>query len=148
MMSAFKVVSIDHVELFVPDRYEAAAWYQRVFGLEIIKQFEYWAHADGTGPLMISSDDGATKLALFEGDPIGKADPAGFLRVAFRVTGPGFLDFLSRVESLDLMDHRGERVTVAHAVDHDGSYSIYFDDPYGNRFEITTYEVEVVAAGL
>ena len=26
----FRVAQIDHVEVFVPDRYEAAAWYQRI----------------------------------------------------------------------------------------------------------------------
>lgn len=32
-MAAFRVEQIDHVELFVPDRREAAAWYGRTFGL-------------------------------------------------------------------------------------------------------------------
>ena len=29
----FKVLQIDHVELFVPDRYDAAKWYERVLGV-------------------------------------------------------------------------------------------------------------------
>ena len=29
----FTVLQIDHVELFVPDRYEAARWYERTLGL-------------------------------------------------------------------------------------------------------------------
>jgi catechol 2,3-dioxygenase-like lactoylglutathione lyase family enzyme len=47
------VLQLDHVELFVPDRYEAARWYQRVLGLEIVREYEEWA-ADPRGPLMIS----------------------------------------------------------------------------------------------
>lgn len=34
----FKVLQIDHVELFVPDRYEAARWYERVLGLEPVPE--------------------------------------------------------------------------------------------------------------
>jgi catechol-2,3-dioxygenase len=47
-----RVSQIDHVELQVPEIYEAAAWYHRVLGFEICKQFEAWA-GDGDGPLMI-----------------------------------------------------------------------------------------------
>ena len=32
----FKVLQIDHVELFVPDRYEAARWYERTLGLQVV----------------------------------------------------------------------------------------------------------------
>jgi catechol 2,3-dioxygenase-like lactoylglutathione lyase family enzyme len=34
-MNGFRVLQLDHVELFVPNRHEAAEWYQRVLGLEI-----------------------------------------------------------------------------------------------------------------
>jgi len=64
-MASFRVLQIDHVELLVPDRYEAARWYQRILGLEVVPEYQDWA-ADPGGPLMISSDDGNTKLALFE----------------------------------------------------------------------------------
>lgn len=40
-MSSFKVQQIDHVELFVPDRYEAAKGYEQILGLEIIPEFEF-----------------------------------------------------------------------------------------------------------
>ncbi len=56
----FRVKHIDHVEVFVPDQYAAADWYHRVFGLDILKPYEFWA-ADG--PLMISSDGGTTMIA-------------------------------------------------------------------------------------
>jgi len=51
----FKVDQIDHVELFVPDRREAARWYERTLGLAVLSQYEDWAE-DPHGPLMISSD--------------------------------------------------------------------------------------------
>ena len=42
----FHVKQIDHVELYVPDQYQAANWYRDVFGLEILDGYEHWA-ADG-----------------------------------------------------------------------------------------------------
>ena len=36
-MDTFRVLQIDHVELFVPDRQEAADWYCRVLGLQVVQ---------------------------------------------------------------------------------------------------------------
>jgi catechol 2,3-dioxygenase-like lactoylglutathione lyase family enzyme len=125
----FKVLQIDHVELFVPDRYDAAKWYERVLGLQIVPECEPWA--SGGGPLMISSDGGSTKLALFEGQPAASGPTAAFRRVAFRVTAAGFAEFIER---------NPELVTKTSVVDHQQAYSIYFNDPYGHQLEVTTYE--------
>ena len=135
----FHVSQIDHVEMFVPDRHEAADWYGRVLGLRIVPGFEHWA-ADRRGPLMISSDNGSTKLALFEGLPQGSRQPSGFQLVAFRVDAAGFVRFLELLPDLKLLDHRGRVVTSRLAVDHDRAFSIYFCDPYGHRLEVTTYD--------
>ena len=134
----FKVLQIDHVELFVPDRYEAARWYERVLGLEIVRECEAWA-TDG-GPLMISSDGGSTKLALFEGQPARVPETAAFRRVAFKVDADGFTAFLERLRELRLTDGRGRGVTQASVVDHDQAFSIYFTDPHGHELEVTTYD--------
>ena len=144
----FKVLQIDHVELFVPDRYEAARWYERTLGLQIVPECEPWA-VDG-GPLMISSDYGSTKLALFEGrvSPATSALTPAFHRVAFRVTAEGFADFLRRLPALALVDSRKRPVTSQAVVDHRQAYSIYFDDPYGHLLEVTTYEYNGTTALL
>lgn len=146
-MNTFRVLQIDHVELFVPDRHEAAQWYQRVLGLEILAEYEQWA-ADIRGPLMISSDDGNTKLALFEGAPPGPGQASGFRLVAFRVGAAGFIRFLERLGDLQLKDHRDQAVTVDSVIDHAKAYSVYFSDPYGHRFEVTTYEYEASRVAL
>ncbi len=143
----FRVLQIDHVELFVPDRHEAARWYQQTLGLEILPEFEEWA-ANPRGPLMISSDGGNTKLALFEGLPKGTAQGAGFHLVAFRATADGFIVFLRRLPELQLRDHRDRLVTSTSIVDHDRAFSIYFLDPAGNRLELTTYEYEGTRTAL
>jgi catechol 2,3-dioxygenase-like lactoylglutathione lyase family enzyme len=146
-MKDFRVLQIDHVELFVPDRHEAARWYRQALGLEIVEAYRHWAE-DPRGPLMISSDGGSTKLALFEGTPQGARATAGFHLVAFRVDAAGFVDFLRRVEDLGLNDHRGRPVASHSWVDHDKAYSIYFSDPYGHRLEITTYDYDAARGAL
>ena len=134
----FKVLQIDHVELFVPDRYRAAQWYAHTLGLQIVPECEIWA-VDG-GPLMISSDGGSTKLALFEGQPVAGTQTTAFRRVAFRVNAGGFQEFVRRLPELALTDARGRSVTAGSVVDHRQAYSIYFDDPYGHQLEVTTYD--------
>ena len=138
MSNAFKVLQIDHVELFVPDQQEAARWYSHVLGLDIVEASEQWAR-DG-GPLMISSDGGGTMLALFKGQPTASPETAAFRRVAFRVTGNGFAEFLARLPDLALVDARGRPVTRDLIVDHQLSFSVYFTDPYGHLLEVTTYD--------
>jgi enamine deaminase RidA (YjgF/YER057c/UK114 family)/catechol 2,3-dioxygenase-like lactoylglutathione lyase family enzyme len=128
----FHVDQIDHVELFVPDRHEAAKWYERVLGLKIVREYEHWA-ADPRGPLMISSDTGNTKLALFQGTPQGARETAGYHLVAFRVGAVDFKKFLDRLPQLKLIDHRGQAVTGDLVRDHTAAYSLYFNDPFGHR---------------
>src|SRR4026208_2179169 len=132
---------VDHVELFVPDRYEAAKWYERVLGLKIVGEYEHWA-ADPRGPLMISSDSGNTKLALFQGTPQGSRETAGYHLVAFRVGAADFKRFLDRLPHLNLIDHRGQAVVRDLVRDHTAAYSLYFNDPFGHRLELTTYQYE------
>jgi catechol 2,3-dioxygenase-like lactoylglutathione lyase family enzyme len=139
----FRILQIDHVELFVPDRHEAARWYQRVLGLETLSEYQHWA-ADPRGPLMISSDGGRTKLALFEGPGQAVGSTSGFHLVAFRVDGDGFIRFLQRLDDLQLKDHRDRYVTSDSAIDHEKAFSVYFCDPYGHRLEVTTYDHEAV----
>jgi catechol 2,3-dioxygenase-like lactoylglutathione lyase family enzyme len=145
-MPSFKVEQIDHVELFVPDRYMAARWYEDVLGLRILPDYEHWAGPGG--PLMISSDGGDTKLALFQGEARGQRRTAGHHRVAFRVSGPGFLEFLKHIKKTVVYGESGEAVNQLSPVDHGKAFSVYFCDPYGNRFEITSYEYEYVRGGL
>jgi len=137
----FRVDQIDHVELFVPDRHQAAEWYRSVLGLERLSQYEHWA-ADPRGPLMISSDAGQTKFALFQGTSQGSRETAGFHRVAFRVGAAAFRHFLDRLPDLKLTNHSGDAVTLDSVVDHVAAYSIYFCDPFGHRLELTTYDYE------
>lgn len=79
-------------------------------------------------------------LALFRGQHKGDRPTAGFHRVAFRVDGDAFRQFLDRLATLELLATDGRRLTADMVVDHGLSRSIYFTDPYGHLLEVTTYE--------
>jgi catechol 2,3-dioxygenase-like lactoylglutathione lyase family enzyme len=138
---------IDHIKVSVPDRYEAARWYQEVLGLRILHGSAWDAAAAlPGGPLFLGVDEtvDGTKVALLEGDPVGENPPIGLTRAAFSVPAESFLRFLDRLEELELYDEAGERLTRRHVVDQWIAWSLYFNDPYGNRYELLTYEYEPV----
>ncbi len=143
----FRVDQIDHVELTVPDRYQAAEWYRKVFGLNIVPEFEFWAD-DPKGPLMIATKNGGTKLALFTSQPQGSQRSIGFHLVAFRANAESFLKFLTMLSELQLRNQHDQLVTHEMVVDHDISFSIYFCDPYDHQFELTTYDYDLVKVEL
>ncbi len=138
----FSVEQIDHIHVFVPDQYEAAVWYQEILGLEILVEHQDWAMSGG--PLTISSDGGNTSLALFQRAQSGATSNT----IAFRVSGAAFMAFLAGLEERAVFDHSGNRITGDNIVDHDRSFSVYFCDPYGNPYELTTYEYQYVSARL
>ncbi|MEM9292947.1 MAG: VOC family protein [Acidobacteriota bacterium] len=152
MTESFRVDGLDHVELFVPSRREAGAWYQRVLGLTPIPEALFFLEREAD-PLLISSDEGRTSLAIFRADGPGRQPredrpTAGFHRVAFRVSGNSFLRFLERLPELELRGEDGAVVTATAAMDHDIAVSIYFLDPWGHRLEVTTYDREPVLSAL
>jgi catechol 2,3-dioxygenase-like lactoylglutathione lyase family enzyme len=136
----FRVQRLDHVHVVVSDRTAAIAWYARVLGLE--KVYDYTVHGDG--PIVLSSDGGETHLALFER---ARGPASAAQTVAFRVAGADLLRFLDRLSEIDLRDPDGARVTPRDLVDHGNSYSVYFCDPDGNRYEITTYDHDFISKG-
>ena len=138
MSTQFKVQQIDHVELFVPDFEAALEWYREVLGLTPVEKARMWA--DAGEPHMISSDGGSTMLALFRGQGLGGREMHGLRQVAFRVDATGFMDFLDHIEHVDVRNRNGDRLTRDEVVDHDLAWSIYFCDPWGNRFEVTSYD--------
>jgi catechol 2,3-dioxygenase-like lactoylglutathione lyase family enzyme len=146
MTTTFRVQQIDHVELFVPDFDAALAWYRELLGLVPVAKTQQWT--DAGEPLMISSDEGGTMLALFHGEGPGDREITGHQRVAFRVDAAGFLAFLDHIERHSVRNRHGGRLTRREVVDHDLAWSIYFSDPWGNRFEVTSYDYAELRAAL
>lgn len=146
MGQEFAVTGVDHVELFVADWDDAAAWYERVLGVTPDASLAEWSET-GTGPLMLTVDD-TTKLALFERETATRGEAVSPHRIAFQTDADGFLSFLDRLETPDLTNRDGDPVSAADVVDHDLSYSLYFTDLDGNWLELTTNDHDAVAAEL
>ena len=140
MTSPLHGIGIDHVELHVPDRVTAAAWYRDVLGLTSTREDEKRAIENPKGPLMISADGGKTSLALFEGPTESDTSKSGFRRVAFQVSGDEFLAFLKLGRELKMEPMR--------MIDHESQISVYFTDPYGHALELTTYDHKHVRGSL
>lgn len=125
------LVGIDHIHVYVQDRAAAEVWYSQVLGFARVVQFESWA-ANG-GPLTICNSSGSIHLALFE--QVRKECRS---TIAFLANASEFLVWQSHLASA-----LGHQVT---AVDHSMSWSLYFSDPDGNPYEITSYDYAELAS--
>ena len=144
-MSRFRMGTLDHMHLLVPDRYAAARWYEENLGFEIVEKYEVWAEIEG-GPLHVSADGGQSALALFERGqhPDFKVETS----VAFRVGAAQFVAFADGLASAHIPGTNGETLRRDSVVDHDLCYAYYFEDPYGNKFELDCYDCDEVKRGL
>ncbi len=120
---------IDHVHVFVTDRAAAEGWYARVLGLSRVTRLAGWA-ADG-GPLTLADASGRIHLALFE-----RGAQACRSTIALAVSAQGFMAWRAHLAVALGKPARTE--------DHQLSWSMYFADPDGNPYEITSYEYDAV----
>ncbi len=125
------LLGFDHVHVFVQDRSAAERWYEAVLGLSRTKELEFWA-VDG-GPLTLQDKTGNVHIALFE-RPAQKTRST----IALRVSGREYLSWRSHLQSIPDLEVSEE--------DHEASVSLYFSDPDGNPYEITTYECQIARA--
>lgn len=125
------LLAIDHVHVFVADRDAARVWSARILGLTPVAELAFWA-VDG-GPLTLSNAARTVTLALFE-----QPESVHRATIALRVAGVDFIDWRR-----DLVAEPDLAVRLS---DHAVSWSLYFADPDGNRFEITTYDYAAVSA--
>ena len=122
----------DHIHVYVKDRAAAEAWYERVFGFRRIEELAFWA--DG-GPLTITNESGSVHIALFERPP-----RPNHSTIALHVSREAFMAWLPHAEAV--------LGTALEPVDHDVCWSLYFADPDGNPYEITSFDYEGIAAHL
>jgi catechol-2,3-dioxygenase len=119
------LLGFDHIHVFVQDRAAAEAWYAKVMGLTRTPELEFWA--DDSGPLTLQDPGNTVHIALFE-----RAHQENRATVALRVSAEGFAQWRIHLASF-------AEVSVS-VEDHAVALSLYFSDPYGNPYEITTYE--------
>jgi catechol 2,3-dioxygenase-like lactoylglutathione lyase family enzyme len=123
----------DHIEVYVPDRDQAVAWYREWLGLQPMPEHADWA---ATGPIMMITERGSLMVALFVGDPLGLEKPKGWRRLAMRANAAEFVTFFRRYHD------SGQKITGPY--DHQKAWSVYFTDPWGNPLEVTTYDYAAV----
>lgn len=121
---------IDHIHLYVPNREEAAKWYEETLGFSIVDDYRFWAK-DIRGPLTISDPSDRIHFALFQ-----RENPALSSHVAFGATGAEFLKWKAYLEAQGILDRLSDHTTM---------WSLYFHDPFGNNHEITTGDYDLVA---
>lgn len=129
-MTAPPIAGFDHFHVHVRDRAAAVAWYARVFGLRPVAALSHWA-LDG-GPLTLADDDATVHLALFERGPVGPHHAT----LALRTDAPSFKAWRTHLAA--------ELPQAPSYEDHGQSVSVYFRDPDGNPYEITSWDVEAL----
>ena len=123
---------VDHLHVNVGSWNEAEKWYRSVLNFKRVDSLMAWAVKNG--PLTVENPEGTIHLALFESN-----QPETTNVIAFGATGAEFLSWKSHLED------RGLELRVT---DHKLAYSLYFNDPWMNTHEITTYERDYVAERL
>jgi catechol-2,3-dioxygenase len=119
------LLGIDHVHVYVRDRAAAEKWYEITLGLTRTKELEFWSA--GGGPLTIQDKDATVHIALFE-----RTHQDTRSTIALRVSGRQFGAWRAHLKAAPALEVTEE--------DHEVSVSLYFSDPDGNPYEITTYE--------
>lgn len=131
--SAPAIRNVDHLHVSVADRAAAERWYERVLGFTRVPEFAFWA--EGGGPLTLRNREDTVHIALFE-------------RPALQNRSTIALGVGAR-ELVAWRDHLTRELGAPPRLeDHGLSFSLYFTDPDGNPYEITTYEYEAAKAGL
>lgn len=137
---------LDHVHIRVPDRAQAAAWYAEHLGFEVVEEFDFWASGFDGGPLQISADGGETMLALFEATEWSPMIPQK-TGVAFSVDADVFMAFARSLPG-EIKSRSGEALTVENLIDFDMCWAFDFSDPWGNVYELNSYDYDRVKAEL
>jgi hypothetical protein len=106
---------------------------KRFWGLSALRSRRFLAPGDG--PLTIQNCEGTVHLALFEGTPEKRPST-----IAFGVVADAFMKW---------QPHLGDVLGMQlQAVDNTVSWSLYFTNPDGNRFEITSYAYQTIEREL
>ncbi len=124
-----KLDKIDHIHIYAPDRLSAEQWYKEVLGFTRVQSLECW-FLEG-GPLTL--ENGGVHIALFESDILKNTT------VAFSVDATNYVEWKVQLDKHGIAFRES---------DHELSWSIYFNDPYGNPYEITSYEHEEIRKGV
>ena len=129
-----KLTGWDHVAFSVPDLVEAERWYVDVLGADIMGRRTWGGDEEFHGAPHVDVRIGDQVLSLFLGDANATSPSPRMFHYAFNCRN---------LEELDLWrEHLGKKgVEMRGPMAHPGfgAVSLYFDDPFGTRLEITTW---------
>ncbi|OHX18543.1 VOC family protein [Chromobacterium amazonense] len=125
---------IDHIHIRVKDAAVALKWYQRVLGLAPDARYK----TDGEhNAAMLVNASGSVRLAISE-DPDAVYGAQG--AVAFVVSGQDFLEWIDRLAGERVTNREGQTIARDSVHDHRFFCALSFVDPFGNPFEIVSYD--------
>lgn len=139
---------LDHVHLVVPDREEAARWYEDVLGFQRVEAYRHWWTIPGA-PIHMSADGGSSGVALFQAGEGHELTQGIGMGVAFRLPADEFTAFAKALgQSIHIDGRDGKPLTASSIIDLDLCFSFGFYDPYGHELELTCYEHDEVKRNL
>ena len=135
---------IDHIHIRVTDVPKALKWYQRVLAMAPDPRYKHMREGPH-GAVMLANANGAVRLAVSE-DKSGAANHQG--DIAFVVSGQDFLEWIDQLAGERVTNRDGQTIARDSVRDHRFFCSLSFVDPFGNPFEIVSYDHTWLAGKL
>ncbi|MBV8048570.1 MAG: VOC family protein [Paludibacterium sp.] len=134
---------IDHIHICVSDASKAIAWYQRVLGLHPDPRYRP-LQDEPHAVTMLANPSGTVRFAVSQSETANELPGS----VAFVVGGQDFLDWIDRLAGERVASRDGVTIARDSVRDHHFFCSISFVDPFGNPFEIVSYDHTWLAGKL
>ena len=131
---------IDHIHIRVTDVPKALKWYQRVLAMAPDPRYKHMREGPH-GAVMLVNANGAVRLAVslaVNEDKSGNVSHQG--AVAFVVGGQDFLEWIDQLAGERVTNSEGQTIARDSVRDHRFFCSLSFVDPFGNPFEIVSYD--------
>lgn len=134
---------IDHIHVRVTDTTKAIEWYQRVLGLTPDPRYRHMQD-EPHGVTMVANPSSTVRLALCEDAESSTAIGA----VAFVVSGQEFMEWIDQLAGERVTNREGQTIARDSVYDHHFFCSLSFVDPFGNAFEVVSYDHTWLAGKL
>ena len=135
-MKGINPIRVDHIHRYTTDKWDAAKWYNKVFGFEIWEKMRGHAEAYPKAPLDIVNANETIVIALFSTNAEENLNSTS--TIALRVSSEDFIVLLRNAEAWEIKKRNGAPLSEEDIIFHTptGDTSVYFVDPWGNSIEI------------
>ena len=143
-MKPIHASKVDHIHRYTPDKFEAAKWYGKVFGFEIIEELRPHAEKFERAPLDVANEDRSIILALFTTDE--EEQMGSTATIALRTSPEDFVRLVEHAGELGIQKRDGTTLTGADIIYHSATKdtSVCFVDPWGNSIELIANHSKVI----